>query len=491
MMIFRFRDKKRLESSRNRLCTSQSIFEGGFKPCATLHVSANRRSELSSDPTVRLFFPCPKGCGRSGKRIRKEEREVPHIAYGQTVIILGRYGIYESRCDCGPKYFRSPIPGVPQKGNYSFEVRNVIVNSLIRDRLPYRKVQERMAEDFELRGISLGFIHTCFKWAYHQIDNEERRRWAVENFSGVLCIDEIHEGKRVILYATDPLHDFTVKFQISETNDQANMDAFLKDLKAMGINPEVIITDGSPLYKDALQEVWEHVEHQLCIFHVIKEVNKLILDGVRAIKNRLKRQAKKGRKRRRGRPSKSTQKRLAAKKKVTKKEEATMVWENQHLIVKREDRMTTTEKEMLQTMFVIAPHLKMFRSFCQDFYRLFERGMTQQQARYRRTLMANNQTYQANSFLRKALKKLNRKRFNKMIVFLNKGDVAERTSNHVERNNRSFRMLQKTRYKRRKELTIKMSIELDLYNRMLQHDLFKPHQKIALAMLQNREKVAA
>lgn len=36
--------------------------------------------------------------------------------------------------------------------------------------------------------------------------------------------------------------------------------------------------------------------HQLCVFHVIKEVNKLILDGVRTVKNRIKRQGKKGRK---------------------------------------------------------------------------------------------------------------------------------------------------------------------------------------------------
>ncbi len=38
----------------------------------------------------------------------------------------------------------------------------------------------------------------------------------------------------------------------------------------------------------------------LARFHVIKEVNKLILDGVRAIKNGLKRQGNKGRKKRRG-----------------------------------------------------------------------------------------------------------------------------------------------------------------------------------------------
>ena len=60
-----------------------------------------------------------------------------------------------------------------------------------------------------------------------------------------------------------------------------------------------------------------------------------------------------------------------------------------------------------------------------------------------------------------------------MIVFLGWKNV-DRTSNHVERNNRVFRMLQKTRYKRRKVYTIEKAIELELYARMLVHPLCSP-----------------
>src|SRR5262249_33172872 len=127
------------------------------------------------------------------------------------------------------------------------------------------------------------------------------------NFSGVLCLDEVHDSGRTILFATDPLGDFTVSFNVVDKNDQAHMDMFLQALKDRGLNVEVVITDGSPLYKDSLQSYWADGEQQLCIFHVIKEVNKRICDGVRAIKNRLKRQGNKGRKKRRGRPSQKTQ----------------------------------------------------------------------------------------------------------------------------------------------------------------------------------------
>ena len=123
-------------------------------------------------------------------------------------------------------------------------------------------------------------------------------------------------------------------------------------------------------------------------------------------------------------------------------------------------------------MFEIAPELKVFRLFNHQFYRLFEKGITKQQARYRRTQMIHTQAYLDNPFLAKALKKLKKERFEKMITFLGWENV-ERTNNHVERNNRSFRMMQKTRYKRRKKQTIEKTLELNLYARMLSHPLYR------------------
>jgi hypothetical protein len=85
--------------------------------------------------------------------------------------------------------------------------------------------------------------------------------------------------------------------------------------------------------------------------------------------------------------------------------------------------------------------------------------------------MANKPVYQANPFLARALKKLAKKKSEKMIVFLVWENV-DCTNNHVERNNRVFRMMQKTRYKRRRTHTIQMALELDLYARMLSHPLY-------------------
>lgn len=417
------------------------------------------------------YYPCPT-CGKKGKRRHVVERQIPHVgALHRRSFIVARVGVYQARCECC-KYFQAAIPGVPYKGRYSYEVRNSIANGLIRDRMPYQRVIDRMREDY-LLDVSLGYVHECFVWAYEQIDTEARWGFVCTNFSGLLCIDEVHDGKWTILFATDPLNDFTVSFKLVEQNDQTQMDQFLQDLKDRGLKVEVVITDGSPLYKNSLQSYWAEVEHQLCIFHVIKEVNKLILDGARAVKNRIKRQGNKGRKKRRGRPSKSAQHQRQSQQKRTKKEEATFIFDHHYLIVRKAEDLTDQDMQDLDFMFKIAPELKLFRLFNHQFYRLFEKGISKQTARYRRTQMVNNKDYQANPFLAKALKKLKKERFEKMIVFMGWKNV-ERTNNHVERNNRSFRMLQKTRYKRRKQHTIEMALELDLYQRMVLHPLYQP-----------------
>jgi hypothetical protein len=278
-----------------------------------------------------------------------------------------------------------------------------------------------------------------------------------------------------------------VSFKVVANQDQAPMDAFLQTLKDRGLDAQVIITDGSPLYKDALQRSWSEVEHQLCVFHVIKEVNKLLLDGVRAIKNRLKRQGNKGRKKRRGRPRKKAQKQQQYRQGMSKKEQAALLWEHQHLIVRKQEDLSKQEKQDLALMFKIAPELTLFRPFNQQFYRLFETGMTKPCARARRTRMVNNPLYQANAFLAKALKKISKDKFDKMIVFLG-WENGQRTNNHVERNNRVFRMMQKTRYKRRKTHTIEKALELELYARMLEHPLYR-HNVRELPLLSREQSV--
>lgn len=188
--------------------------------------------------------------------------------------------------------------------------------------------------------LSLGYIHACFLWAHARFNREAHWQFVQAHFSGVLCIDEVHDRGRPRLFATDPLNNFTGFFQGVKKNDQPHMDAFLQQLKGRGLEVLVALTDGSPLYKDSLPSHWADIVHQWCIFHVIKEVNNLILDGVRALKNDLRRQGNKGRKKRPGRPGKKAQQQRQRRQGLSKKEQAPFIWEHQYLMVRKQAELT-------------------------------------------------------------------------------------------------------------------------------------------------------
>ena len=92
-------------------------------------------------------------------------------------------------------------------------------------------------------------------------------------------------------------------FALVAANDQDHMLRFLKNLKNWGLEPRVVVTDGSNLYPAVISELWSEADHQLCVFHVTMDINKLILDAVRRLRMAMSRRAKAGRKKKRGRKS--------------------------------------------------------------------------------------------------------------------------------------------------------------------------------------------
>jgi len=289
---------------------------------------------------------------------------------------------------------------------------------------------------------------------------EEYRRWCLQNFSQILCIDEVHESRRHILFATDPLLDATIAWEVVGKCDQAAMDAFLDEIKAFGFSPEVVITDGSPLYKEALIERWKHVEQQLCIFHVLAEINKDVLHAGRVFRDELP----KPRKRRRGRPCQRGRKRK-------NDDRRAFVSKHLYLIVKRFERFTEEDEAHWARIVEIDERFETLKRFVDDVHSLFEKGITKQTARLRRTLLANNKAYTDSPQLERAIRRLIPEKFDKMIVFMAYTNL-DRTNNHVERGNRSFRMLQKTRYRRRLRRTILLALELYVLRRWRKHSLY-------------------
>src|SRR5207249_5498425 len=104
-----------------------------------------------------------------------------------------------------------------------------------------------------------------------------------------------------LLLATDPIADCIVGFCVVRINDQAHLRRFLLMLNHWGFRPQVVVSDGSNLYPAVLAEVWPEARHQRCVFHVLQDVTKKVLDAVRRLRRQQARRGKAGRKRRRGR----------------------------------------------------------------------------------------------------------------------------------------------------------------------------------------------
>lgn len=221
----------------------------------------------------------------------------------------------------------------------------------------------------------------------------------------------------------------------------------------------VVITDGSALYKESLVERWKAVEHQLCIFHVLANINKNVLAAARAILNRLP----KPKKYRRGRPKKRGRKRK-------KDDRRKFVSDRLHLVVKRRDRFTGEDERDWRRMVEIDTRFETLKDFVDEVHGLFEKGITKQTARRRRNRLAKNPVYLDIPQLKRAIRRVRRHEFEKMIVFMNYENL-DRTNNHVERGNRSFRMIQKTRYRRRRTWTIMLALELHVLRRWRKHPL--------------------
>jgi hypothetical protein len=110
----------------------------------------------------------------------------------------------------------------------------------------------------------------------------------LSEFSGTLRVDEIPLGHRVVLLASDPLADNPIACALVSSNDAAHMLRFLRNLKNHGFSSKTVITDRSPLYPATIAEIWPAAKHQLCVFHVMSEINDHVLDAVREVRRALK-----------------------------------------------------------------------------------------------------------------------------------------------------------------------------------------------------------
>jgi len=403
--------------------------------------------------------PCPT-CGKLGRRKRILTRTVRTVAYKTVAVLEITYGEYEARCDCSTTFRTTPEDVLP-KAKYDNKVRDLVLGRIIEDGMSIERVLQSLLREF-LLDLSSGFVYDVLHGFAAGLDMATHRRKVLEHFSGTLCVDELHLGRFILLLATDPISDLPVAFALVAANDQDHMFRFLKNLRTWGLQPKVVVTDGSNLYPAVLAELWPDADHQLCVFHVIKDINKLILDAVRRMRTAMSRRGKAGRKKKPGRKG-AKSKGTAALRGMTVKGKASFVFKHRYLIVKREENLSESERDDLRRMREYLPELSTLQRFAQRIYWLFDTPKDHHQARCRRAAIVQDWEFQAVPELAKAMEQLSDDKFAKLMAYL-KNPVSRRvrTNNHVERTNRMFRLLEKVRYKWRRRKTLVRFVVLTL-----------------------------
>ena len=279
--------------------------------------------------------------------------------------------------------------------------------------------------------------------------------WALAEFSGYVAVDELYDGPFCILSAVDNRCYKRILYDVLDhapTHDDIR--AFLGRLKtalqARDLTLLGITTDGSSLYPEPLAEVFSGVPHQLCQFHVVKELTKGVLNAVAQERARLGQSKPKLK---RGRPSsKDKEARRSARKSKDIQQKIRNLFQDRYLFVKR--RLKPSERKRLMLITRGFPQLRQLRELMEQVYALFDRRCRTQTAlakltKLRRRLSRFKQ-------LGETLKKLFSPTLEKALTFLD-DKLLPSTSNAVERGNRRYRKMQKSIYSVRTQDQIKVT----------------------------------
>ncbi len=284
--------------------------------------------------------------------------------------------------------------------------------------------------------------------------------WALEAFSGYAAVDELYEGPYCVLSAVDNRQDKRVLYEVLDHDaTHTDIEAFLGRLKTAlderGLALKGITTDGSALYPEPIRIVFGDVPHQLCPFHMLKDLTQGVLKAVAQERERLARSKPQGK---RGRPSSTEQAaRRRARKRKSLQQKISDVFHDRFLFVKR--HVKPSERKRLLHMTRGLPHLRKLREIMEHMYALFDRRCRTQTALDK--LKKLRQWVKRFTWIGDTLKKVFSPHLEKALTFLD-DTLLPATSNAVERGNRRHRKMQKSVYRVRSKVCLEGRIALDM-----------------------------
>ncbi len=279
----------------------------------------------------------------------------------------------------------------------------------------------------------------------------------MQDFSGYIAVDELYDGPFCVLSLVDNRTYKRLFYEVLDHNPtHADIRVFFRRfrvaLDARHLTVQGVTTDGSSLYPVPLAEVFGSVPHQICEFHILKEIGAAVLHALARVRKEL---AAKLPCLPRGRPSKRNRRLVRRCQRGQAK--IAGLFENRFLFVQR--RLSPAEKKVLKHACRGLPQVQSLRAIMEEVYRLFDRrcrletGLAKL-ARLRRRVRRFKK-------LKRVLGKLFSPNLEKALTFLD-DKLLGATSNAVERGNRRHRRMQKRIYRVRTLAHIRQRIALDM-----------------------------
>src|SRR3954451_3040518 len=104
--------------------------------------------------------PCPR-CGKRGRRKRTLTRAVRTVAYKAVAFLEVTYGEYAARCGCCTTFRNSP-EGVLPKAHYDNELRDLVLDRLLKDAMSIERALASIRREF-LLDLSSGFVYDVLR----------------------------------------------------------------------------------------------------------------------------------------------------------------------------------------------------------------------------------------------------------------------------------------------------------------------------------------
>ncbi len=283
--------------------------------------------------------------------------------------------------------------------------------------------------------------------------------WALDGFSGYIAADELYDGPFCVLSIVDNRAFRRLCYEVLDhAPTHRDIRRFFRRFRAAltgrGLTLRGVTTDGSDLYPRPISEVFGAVEHQVCRFHILAELNKAVLRAIARVRKHLAAQQPELP---RGRPGTPEARRKARRRRHLQRKVGDL-FEHRHLFVKR--HLAEGERQILRRITRGLPQLGALRRVVEEIHRLFDRRCRTETA-LRKLARLRAQVHHFKG-MRPIFQKLESPDLEKALTFLDDSLLGS-TSNAVERGNRRHRKMQKTVYRVRTQATIRGRIALDMF----------------------------